>query len=84
MTFLLPVSVSEGGILNIRVDIYMREKQDYRYMTIRRLIRGNAEEASKTTTYFSRVTDLSIRCVRQPGLFQTAIAGVVLYFSTPY
>jgi hypothetical protein len=40
----------------------MREKQDYRYMTIRRLIRGSAEEAS-TMTYFSRVIDLSIRCV---------------------
>ena len=53
MTFLLLVSISEGGILNIRVGIYMREKQDYRYMTIRRLIRGNAEESSTTTTYFS-------------------------------
>jgi hypothetical protein len=49
---LLPVSISEGGILNIRVDVYMREKQDYRYMTIRGLIRGNAEEASTMTTYF--------------------------------
>jgi hypothetical protein len=79
MTFLLPVPISEGGILNIRADIYMREKQDYRYTTIRGLIRGNAEEASTMMTYFSSHRPFyKVYLTTRP--FQAAIAQGSLVF----
>jgi hypothetical protein len=73
MTFLLPVSISEGGILNIRADVYM---------TKQRLIRDNAEEAPTTTTYFSSHRPLYKVCLAT-WPFQTAIAQSSLVILHP-